>query len=456
MSNKSDPMNPINHSRSRKEGMMNNPRPLRDDLRKITWLGIGAAIMFVGLGAGWAARAPLSSAVIASGIVSPEGRRTTVQHLEGGIVREIRVRDGDRIDKGDVLLVLGDVDARAEVGALTSRLHTLAATEARLTAEAEDRKNVRFDHPSLSDRDDPDVQSVISHQTRLFETRKASLKSQRSILEQRQSQLQQQVTGTQKQLKGTQAQIAIIREEIETVQALISKGLERKPRLLSLQRTEASLMGDEGALVAAIARYREEMGESELRLVGLELKHMEDVAKDLALVQEQRIEVEKQIKAGIDRLSRTEIVAPVSGTILGLRFHSLNGVIRPGEPILDIVPSQDDLLIEARVSPRDIDDVHPGLPAYLTFPSYTQRNLLRISGSVEQVSADVLLDESAGEPYFLAKIKVDRTELQERSPEIELTPGLPAEVYITTAARTVLEYLAQPFMQSVERAFREH
>jgi HlyD family type I secretion membrane fusion protein len=430
--------------------------PLRRDLRGVTWLGIGAAIMFVGLGAGWAANAPLSSAVIAPGIVSPEGRRQMVQHLEGGIIREIRVKDGDRINKGDVLLVLGDVDARAEVGALTSRLHTLAATEARLTAEAEEHADIRFDHPSLSDRTDPDVRTVISHQTKLFETRRASLKSQRSILEQRQSQLRQQIAGTQKQVDATRAQIAFIREEIDTVEGLIEKGLERKPRLLALQRSEAGLVGDEGALVANIARYREEMGETHLRLVGLDLNHIEDVAKDLALVQEQRIEVEKQIKAGIDRLSRTEIVAPVAGTILDLRFHSLNGVIRPGEPILDIVPAEDDLLIEARISPKDIDDVHRGLPAYLIFPSYAQRNLLRISGTVDQVSADVLVDERAGEPYFLARVRVDRDELVERSPEIELTPGLPAEVYIATAERTALEYLAQPVMQSFERAFREH
>lgn len=429
---------------------------LRQELRGVTWLGIALALVFFAIGGGWAATAPLSSAVIAAGFISPEGRRQTVQHLEGGIIHEIRVRDGDRVAQGQVLLVLGDVSARAEVGALMSRLRTLAATEARLTAEGEDAPAVSFTHQALEDRDDPEVHAAITHQTNLFATRKASIESQQSILRQRVAQLKQQIAGTQKQLDSARRRRELIQEEIVTVDDLVRKGFERKPRLLDLQSSEVELLGDEGELIAAIARSQEEIGETQLRIANLGLARMEGIAKDLAMIQEQRIEVEKQVKNSLDRLNRTEIAAPVAGIVLNLKFHSLGGVIRSGEPILDIVPADDDLIVEARVSPRDIDDVNVGLATYVTFPSYTQRNMLRIPGQVSQVSADALTDERSGEPYFLTKIQVDRTLLRERAPEIKLTPGLPAESYIATGDRTVLQYLTQPIRQTFERALREH
>lgn len=432
------------------------PGPLRKELRSVTWFGILAGVLFFAIGGGWAATAQLSAAAIAAGIVSPEGRRQTVQHLEGGIIREIRVAEGDKVAEGDVLMVLGDVSARAEVGAFLTRLRTLAATEARLRAEGEDRDAVSFAHDALADRNDPDVRAVITQQSSLFVTRRQNFASQQSILGQRLAQLEQQIAGIKKQLRGTRRQNELIGEEIETVAELMAKGHARKPRLLALKRAEASLQGQEGELQAALARTREAIGETDLRRATLKLQRMEDVAENLALVQEQRIEVEKQITASLDRLQRTEILAPVAGTVHKLKFHSLGGVIRPGQPILDIVPADDDLVIEARVSPTDIDDVHAGLSAYVTFPSYAQRHMLRIDGEVTHVSADALEDERSGEYFFLAKIKVDREHLQTAAPEIELTPGLPAESYIATGDRTMLEYLSQPFLQSLERAFREH
>lgn len=442
--------------RSRPLQPASNLPPLREDLRRITWVGLAIAALFFVIGGGWVATAPLSAAVIAAGYVSPEGHRHTVQHLEGGIIREIRVEEGDRVAEGDVLLVLEDVSARAEAGALMSRLRTLAATEARLMAERENGRAVAFSHASLADETDAEVGAAIAHQTSLFETRKASVKSQQSILGQRVAQLKQQIAGAMKQLDSVRRRQALIREEIDAVDVLFKKGYERKPRLLELKRAEAKLMGKEGELVADIARTQEAIGETELRRINLKLVHLEKIAADLALVQEQRIEVEKEIKASLDRLRRTEIFAPVAGTVLALKFHSIGGVIRPGQAILDIVPSEDGLVIEARVSPIDIDDIRTGLAAYVTFPSYAQRHLLRIAGKVTHVSADALEDERSGEPYFLTKIQVDRTHLQERAPEIELTPGLPAESYIATADRTVLEYLIQPFTQALERAFREN
>ena len=192
-----------------------------------------------------------------------------------------------------------------------------------------------------------------------------------------------------------------------------------------------------------------------LQVINLTIQRTEDIDADLAETQARRIEVETRLNESLDRLGRTSLVAPVEGTDLNLRFKTTGGVNRPGEAVMDIVPSGDELIIDARVSPTDIDDVRSGVAAYVTFPSYPQRHLPRIDGVVSQISADTMEDERSGQQYYVAKVRIDRTHLTELAPEVELTPGLPAVVFITTGERTVLEYLLQPVMQSLERSFRE-
>ncbi|HIC79351.1 MAG TPA: HlyD family type I secretion periplasmic adaptor subunit [Kiloniellaceae bacterium] len=429
--------------------------PLTGDLRVTFWIGFAAILLFFGLGGGWSAMAPLSGAAIAPGVVSPEGSRQTVQHLEGGIIREIRVREGDEVDAGDTLVVLEDVAARAEAGALMSRLRTLAAREQRLEAERSGAKGVTFTHFSLQTTEDKEVQAVLSQQRDQFETRAANDESRKSILKQRSAQLEQQIAGARRQLAGTRRQAELIREEIKVAKYLVQRGYERKPRLLALQRAEAELVGTEGELVASIARSKEAIAETELEILSIRTERAEEVASELADARAQRIEVEKQIRESLDRLRRTEIPAPVGGTVIDLRYKTTGGVIGPGEAVLDIVPAEDKLVIDARVSPDDIDDVRIGLESYVVFPSYPQRHILRIDGAVTHVSADALEDERSGDPYYLAKVEVFREKLETVAPQIRLTPGLPAEVFITTEERTVLEYLLQPLRQTLERSLRE-
>lgn len=410
---------------------------------------------FFVVGGGWAATAPISGAAVAPGVVSPEGSRRRVQHLEGGLIREIRVSDGDRVRAGDVLMILADIGAQSEVGQFLSRLRALAAAEARLEAERRGSDTVAFDHPALQERDQPEVREVIEQQVNQLLTRRANDASQESILTQRVAQLQQQIAGAERQLQSVRRQNDLIREEIVVVKDMYEKGYERKSRLLALQRSEADLAGQEGELLSRIAGANEHIGETKLQIIDIAVKRKEGIDQQLSETQARRIEVEQQIRQSLDRLSRTTLVAPVGGTVLDLRFKTVGGVVRPGEEVLDIVPDNENLVINARVSPRDIDDARAGQHAYVIFPSFPQRNLHRVDARVRTVSADALEDEHTGKPYYEAEVQIDREQLRRLDPQIELMPGMPAEAFIATAERTVLEYLLQPFLLVVEHSFRE-
>ncbi|TVR81027.1 MAG: HlyD family type I secretion periplasmic adaptor subunit [Rhodospirillales bacterium] len=431
------------------------PARLGRSLSGTARFGLLVVLLFFGIGGGWAATMPLAGATIASGTVSPEGSRRYVQHLEGGIISEIRVRDGDRVAAGDVLVVMQDVRAKAAVDTLAHRLTTLAAREARLEAERSGLDVVHFAHPALAHRDDPDVQAAIDQQINAFKTRRASDESRAAILRQRINQLEDQIAGFRTQLDSIRQQNALIREELADVEGLYKRGYERKARVLALQRTEAELMGTEGDLRARIASSREAIGEIRFQIANLTIQRLEEVDQELAEVRAGRLEVEAQIHESLDTLARTTVVAPVAGTVMNLRFKTLGGVVRPGDPVLDIVPEDEALIIEAQITPQDIDSVHAGLPAHVLFPSFPQRNMHRLPADVLMVSADALLDERTGQRFYTARIKIDPDVLAERAPGVVLTPGMPAEVFIRTVERTLLEYLVQPVLHVMERTFRE-
>lgn len=429
---------------------------LHRELRGPVLLGFAIIVAFFVIGGGWAATAPVAGAAIAPGVIGPEGSVQRVQHLEGGIIRDIRVREGDQVTAGEVLITLAGVGAQAEAGQLTARLQALAATEARLQAERDGAAAITFGHPALADRADAEVRKLIEQQNSQFLARKANDESQQSILDQRIAQLRQQITGAGKQLDSVRQQNALIRQEIGIVKDMVDKGYERKSRLLALQRAEAELLGQDGQLVATVARAEEQIGETRLQIVNIAVKRREEVDAQLAEVQGKRSEVEQQIRESLDKVARTQIVAPVAGTVLDLKFKTVGGVIRAGDEVLTIVPGQDELIVEARISPRDIDDVRAGQHAYVIFPSFPQRNLHRIDAKVRSVSPDALHDEKTGQGYYAAKVEIDRRQLKALDPDIVLTPGMPAEAFISTVERTVLEYLLQPFIFTVEHSFREH
>jgi HlyD family secretion protein len=445
----------------RHTGIVLRPPPARGaggllrDLRGPVFAGLIVVLLIFAVGGGWAAVAPLAGAAIAPGVIGPEGSRQTVQHLEGGIIREILVRDSDVVAEGQALVVLEGVGARAEVGRLEERLRTLAAQEARLRAERTGAEEIPFDHLILADAKAPAVAAARAAQVHFFQTRRAAKANREAMLAERIDQLERQIAGLQRQLASNRRQRELIQEETADVDQLYRQGLERKARLLALRREDASLLGEEGELEALIAQAEEAIGETRLEIIDIRIRRIEEVDEQVAEVQMQRGEAEEELAAAHHTLRRTEITAPIAGTVLDLRFKTTGGVIGPGEPVLDLVPLEDELIIEAQVRPTDVDDVAAGQSAHVMFPSLPQRQLLRIAGEVESVSADALTDEHTGEAYYEAKVTVDRGDLARAAPGVELMPGMPVEVFIATTERTLLAYLLQPIRKILAHTFRE-
>ncbi len=409
------------------------------------------AALFFGLGGAWSLLAPIASAALAGGTISPEGHRKTVQHLEGGIVRALEVKDGDTVKAGDVLMVLEDTQALAAYRVQETRTVSLKAMEARLIAE--ETGNM---HPDWSIVPDFDGRtSAIEDQQRIFTAKLQSIQNEREILGQRIAQLREEISGLRSQIDSQTEQLTLIADEIKTISKLIKQGLARKPRLQELQRQQAGITGQRAANHAAIARAEQSIGESRLQILNLDVRRRDEAANRLGEVRTQIADLEERMTGTKDVLSRTVVTAPVDGTIFNLRIQTTGGVLRPGDPILDIVPDGEELLVDARIPPTDIDVVTTGLNAEVTLSALPQRNLPKLQGMVNYVSADSLTDKATGEVYFLARVSIDKASLNELDEGIELIPGMPADVMIFTGTRTFFDYLTTPLVESINRSFRE-
>jgi membrane fusion protein, type I secretion system len=428
--------------------------PLARAVRGPKLMGYAAIVIFFGGFGTWAAIATLASAAIAPGVVSPDGSRKTVEHLEGGIVRAIHVREGDRVAAGQVLVTLKDVKARGEFEELRERFVYLVTVEARLRAEQVEADSIPAPEV-LEDFDPAIVQPALDAQTRLFESRRATMRGREQILGQRIRQLEAEIDGLREVIALENEQLALIQQEVEGVQSLYEKGLSRLPELLELKRAQADVRADRASNRARIARHEQSIGETRLQLLTLHEQLREQVADELSQVRTELAAVRSQMPSRQDVLTRTVVTAPLAGVVMNVRVTTATGVIEPGEPLLDLVPDNAGLIIDARVKPTDMDIVHAGQIARVLFPAYGQRNLPQIHGSLRSVSADRLTDERTGEPYFLAKVEVEPAELERVAPDIELTPGMPADVMILTGERTVVDYLIRPFVESVTKSFRE-
>ncbi|MEL7030118.1 MAG: HlyD family type I secretion periplasmic adaptor subunit, partial [Pseudomonadota bacterium] len=306
---------------------------------------------------------------------------------------------------------------------------------------------------------DPEVEKLLKAQGNLFETRRRTLSGRGEILRQRIAQLDEEIVGLEAQIASQVEQIGLIDEEIVGVQDLVDKGLERTPRLLALKRQRAEIEGERAENAAAVARARQAIGETELQILNLDAEYQADIAEELNDARFRLAAVQKEMVASEDVLDRTTVTAPVAGVVVNKRFGTLGGVIAPGAPIMDIVPSEDDLIIEAQVSPLDIDVVYAGLEANVRLSAFSQRSLPQIVGAVRSISADALVDENSGRTYYKAEVEVARDELdrveKKSGLDLTLTPGMPAEVLIVTGERTMLQYLMEPLTSSLRRSFRE-
>ena len=426
-----------------------------DDSAKSAMIA-GAAIMaafFVGLG-GWAAFAPLNSAAVAPAVVKVEGNRKSVQHLEGGIVKELRVREGDKVAAEQTLILLDDTQARAAVDVFSKQYDELTAQEARLIAERDGAAAVQFPQALIARRAEPDVAAIIAGQTNLFKSRRTTLTGTVDVLRKKISQTQEQIVGLEGQAAAYKRQLQSTHNENNGLRDLFKKGYVPRQRMLELERSEAALEGQIAEVSANILRARQSIEEVNVQIVQAQSDRLAQVANDLRDVQVKLLEIGPKVSSAKETLRRTEIRSPYPGVVVGLTAFSVGGVISPGEKIMDVVPEKGGLIVEATVAPEDVKDLHVGMSAEVHLTAYKQRTVPIIHGKVLQVSADRLTDTKTGTGYYLAQVKVDEQELAELK-DVRLAPGMPALVMIPTGERSALDYLLRPLTDSLNKSFRE-
>jgi epimerase transport system membrane fusion protein len=415
------------------------------------WLIIG--VFFAGLG-GWSAWAPLNGAVVATAVVKVDGNRKSVQHLDGGIVKELRIKEGDRVATGDVLIVLDDTQAKAEYEVLTEQWFVLRATEVRLLAELAGEDALVMPADLTARGDDAYAKRIWAGQLKQFESRRAALEGQRKVIGEKINQLQSQIDGAEAQSHAYVAQSGSVHAQAASMAPLVEQGYVARPRLLELQRAGFGLDGQIADARASIAKYRQAIAEQELQIAQLGKDQMADVTKDLREVQARLVEVLPKRTNAEAVLSRMEIRSPYAGQVVALNVFSIGGVIQRGERILDIVPDRDRLTVDAQVAVEDISEVHPGMPAEVRLTAYQQRIVPTIHGEVVQVSADRLTDPKTDRPYFVATVRPDLDELGQL-PGVHLYPGMPATVTVPTVSRTAFDYIVGPLAMSFNKAFRQ-
>jgi HlyD family type I secretion membrane fusion protein len=430
-------------------GPTGNLRRYKSVVPYVLLIGVVAVALIAALST-WSFVAPLASGAMAPGVISVESVRKTIQHLEGGIIQEIHVSDGDRVTAGDPLVTLTGTADRAEAEALDSRLVRALALEARLVAQRDDAESVDFPSMLIERQNEPLVSETITAQQYAFEQQRETLEGRRSIEQERIEQAEQQIAGLEAQITALIEQLRLIDLEIADVQSMVDLGLARRPRLLSLQRAAAQLQGQIDANRASIAEIEQRIAESRLRVIDLENTYRDDAIERLEQVRERIAETTQQIRASDDVVQRLVVRSPTSGIVVGQQVHTIGGVVRSGDPLMDLVPVDDDLIINARVNPQNVDVVRPGVEAQVVLTALNRRVTPRLTGVVEDISADRLEDDRSGEAYYEARVRIDRTELGDIDRD-ELVPGMPVEVIFVTGERSVVEYLLEPLLETARR-----
>lgn len=425
---------------------MTDDKPIRN-------IGIVVMVLTFGLLGTWGFFAPLDSSALAPGQVTVKSHSKTVQHLDGGIVSELLAKDGDIVKEGDILIKLDGTEVKAQLEILRGQSITLSAQLARLIAERDGSKAIDFPE-NMQDLSDGHIVKARQSETQIFQSRKSSHDGEISVLNQRISQLHSKITGLQGQRSSKQLLLTSYTEEVKDLRELLAQGFADKQRLREIERNHASVTGEIASLTSEIAGSEIQIGETKLQILQIQKQFQEEVASKLSEAQAELYDVTQRLRATSDKVIRTDIKAPASGRVLGLSVHNIGGVITPGKPILDLVPQQEELIINAQVSPQDIDRVRTGLVAEVRFSAFNQAKIPKVMGKVINLSADRLVEERSGMPYYQAQVEL-MPESYAKLKGFDLLPGMPAEVFINTGERTVFEYLMQPISNAFARAFIE-
>ena len=420
----------------------------------LTLCGFAIILLFCSAFAAWSALAPIEGAVVAPGVVAVESNVRTVQHLEGGIVEAILVREGDVVEAGDPLIRLGNTHPEAALNEVQAQYFEARATEARLAAERDGRDRIEFPADLRDKVGDQAAQAAMAGQESIFASRRSLLRDRLDILARTENALTSEIDGLQGQIDSAERQLALTGEELASANQLMERGLMETPRVLALRRSQADLEGTVSQHRAAIGVARQRVEEARLRMAELKATMANEVEEQLRETRARAYELGQRLAAAQDILERTTIRSPIAGKVVGLDGHTSGGVIAAGQRLLDVVPLNDKLVVQATIDPLDIDQVAEGLPATVWLSAVNRRTQKGIEGRVRTVSADRLTDPRTGMAYYLARIEME-AEAVERA-AVPLQAGMSADVMIKTGARTAWDYLSAPILRSLSFALREN
>lgn len=426
----------------------------RNIARESIRLGLWASLVLIGIFLIWSVTARIDSSAIALGRVVLDSDTKTIQHFEGGIIEEIYVEDGSKVKADQPLIKLSETAAKANQELVKKQLFALKISKIRLESERDKKPLPDFSSMGLEYRDDVEFVKIIQGEKELFLTRKRGIDEKISILQQKIKQLNNEIIAIQSQETSVRERIAFASEEAKSLDELYAQEIISRSRYLELKKQMSELQGNRGEYVANIAKVRQVINESELEIANLQTEKMNEIVKELQEIQTKIADLEERVFASSDILQRTIIRAPQDGVVNGLKFHTKGGVIAPGGEVMEIVPQDDELIIEVKINPQDIDVVRVGLQAKTRLSAYKSKAVPMLNGEVINVSADSFEDQATGSSYFLAKIKISDGEIKKLK-NVALYPGMPVEAYIVTGSRTFMRYLFDPISVSTNKAFRE-
>ena len=431
----------------------NKAKNTRASIRMHLLLGLSVVVLLAaGLG-GWASTAEISGALIAPGQIVVESSVQKVQHPTGGVVGEVLAHDGDIVKAGQVLVRLDDTVTKANLAIVTKTLDALQARAARLQAEQQGADEVTFPASLLKRASDPDVINVMASETKLFEVRTNGRAGQKAQLRERIRQLNEEIDGLNAQENAKQQEVALVNQELTGVRALYEQHLVQLARLTTLERDGARLEGERAQYVASRAQTKGKITETELQIIQIDKDMVSDVSKDLRETNDKIGELVERKVTAEDQLRRVDIRAPQDGMVEQSTVHTVGGVISAGDAIMMIVPQTDDLQVEAKVNPQDIDKLQIGQKTMLRLSAFNQRTTPELNGVVTRVSPDVATDQRTGQTYYTIRVSMPPEEIA-RLGEVKLIPGMPVEAFVQTGARTLLSYLIKPLRDQLMRAFR--